>query len=61
VGSGECDNCATPDNELVPVRRVYLRPETWDSPASEQVMADVERWCVSCWSQYPNVVVDETN
>jgi hypothetical protein len=54
----ECDNCAIADADLIAVRRVYLIPAAWDTPASQQVVADVEHWCVSCWSQYPNEPVD---
>jgi hypothetical protein len=53
-----CENCATPDEELVLVRRVYVTPESWDTPASEQVVEIPELWCISCLSQYPHDVVD---
>jgi hypothetical protein len=53
-----CENCATPDEELVLVRRVYVTPESWDTPASEQVLETPELWCISCLSQYPHDVVD---
>jgi hypothetical protein len=48
-----CENCGIPDDELVAVRRVYLRSEEWDRPASHTVVPEVERWCISCASQYP--------
>jgi hypothetical protein len=54
-----CDNCGFPDDELVPVRRVYLVPPSWDTPGSEMVVAETERWCVSCVSQYPCEVVSD--
>ncbi len=53
-----CENCATPDDELVLVRRVYVTPERWDTPGSEQVVDMPELWCISCLSQYPHDVVD---
>lgn len=53
-----CENCAIADDELVLVRRVYLTPETWDSPGSRQVLDEPEFWCVSCLSQYPHEPVD---
>jgi hypothetical protein len=28
-----CENCAFPDEELALVRRIYVTPETWDTPA----------------------------
>jgi hypothetical protein len=44
---------------LVLVRRVYVTPESWDTPASEQVVSDAELWCISCLSQYPHQVADD--
>lgn len=55
-----CENCALADEELVLVRRVYVVPETWDTPASHSVVPDPELWCVSCVSQYPCEPADET-
>lgn len=49
-----CDNCARPDAELAPVRRVYVVPEAWDTPGSVTRLDDVEQWCWSCRSQYPH-------
>jgi hypothetical protein len=54
-----CENCAFPDEELALVRRMYVTPETWDQPASTQVVEGTELWCVSCRSQYPNQPVDD--
>ena len=54
-----CENCAYPDEELVLVRRVYVTPETWDTPASHQVVDETELWCVSCRSQYPYELADD--
>jgi hypothetical protein len=54
-----CENCGFEDEELVLVRRVYVVPETWDAPGSEQVVPDAELWCVSCRSQYPHDVADD--
>jgi hypothetical protein len=53
-----CENCATPDHELILVRRVYATPETWDAAGSEQVLDTTELWCISCLSQYPHEVVE---
>jgi len=44
----------TEDDSGLPVRRVYVVPETWDAEASETVVDEVEHWCVSCCSQYPH-------
>ena len=42
-----CDNCGTADDGLSPVHRAYLLPEP-------KVLDEVERWCVSCQTQYPH-------
>ena len=59
MATRECDNCATPDDDLVLVRRVYLVPPSWDTPGSRSVIAEPELWCVSCLSQYPCELVDD--
>ena len=38
----DCENCGTPSVELVRVRRVYLTPESWDTPASRRVLEEPE-------------------
>ena len=54
-----CENCAMADEELVLVRRVYVTPESWDSPdATARLVDETELWCVSCMSQYPHVLAD---
>ena len=50
----DCDNCARDEPELLRVHRVYVVPETWEAPASETVVDEVEHWCVSCCTQYPH-------
>ena len=54
-----CENCARDDEELVVVRRIYVVPESWDTPGSSQTMPGGELWCFSCRSMYPHEVVDE--
>jgi hypothetical protein len=54
-----CENCAFPDEELALVRRIYVKPESWDTPASQQVVEEAELWCVSCRSQYPHELVED--
>lgn len=54
-----CENCGTPDDELIAVRRMYVTPESWDTPASQQLMDEVEMWCLSCASQYPHETVED--
>ena len=53
-----CENCARDDDDLVAVHRVYVIPESWDTPGSSQKVDEVELWCFSCRSQYPHAVVD---
>ena len=52
-GPPACENCAHVDAGLVAVRRVYVTPESWDTPAAELVLDEVEHWCLACVSQYP--------
>lgn len=53
-----CDNCARAADDLASVRRVYVVPEAWDTAGSQTTLDDVERWCMSCRSQYPHEAVD---
>lgn len=53
-----CENCGTPDDELILVRRVYVTPATWDNPGSQEIVEEAELWCISCCSQYPNIPVE---
>ncbi len=56
-----CENCAREDDDLALVNRIYVTPESWDTPASSRTQPDVELWCFSCRSQYPHEPVDETD
>jgi hypothetical protein len=49
-----CQNCARDDDDLVPVTRLYVVPETWDEPGSVTPATGVELWCFSCRTQYPH-------
>lgn len=53
-----CENCARDDDDLVLVRRVYVVPETWDTPGSSSTVNEGELWCFSCRSLYPHEVVE---
>jgi hypothetical protein len=53
-----CENCAREDDELVLVNRVYVVPESWDTPGSATRMDEAELWCYSCRSLYPHEEVD---
>lgn len=52
--SGVCQNCAREDDDLAAVKRLYVEPETWDSPGRVTRTDDVELWCYSCRTQYPH-------
>jgi hypothetical protein len=53
-----CENCARGDDEMALVHRVYVVPETWDTPGSTRTEVGTELWCFSCRSQYPHELVD---
>ncbi len=55
---GACDSCGRPDEDLVEVHRVYLTPESWETPEQVEVLPDVERWCFSCRTHYPHQLVE---
>jgi hypothetical protein len=54
-----CESCGRDDDDLAGVHRVYLTPETWDTPGSSRTEPGVEVWCFSCRSQYPHEPVDD--
>jgi hypothetical protein len=56
--TGTCDSCGRDNEELVEVYRVYVTPETWDTPGRVDVVPDVERWCYVCRAHYPHQLVD---
>ncbi len=50
--TGRCESCGRDDEEVDPVHRVYLDPDTHEPlPHS----GEVERWCASCQVTYPNL------
>jgi hypothetical protein len=49
-----CDSCGREESELVAVHRVYVVPESWDTPGSEKTLTEVEQWCFSCRTHYPH-------
>ena len=54
-----CENCAREDDDLATVYRMYVVPESWDTPGSSTTLDDTELWCFSCRSQYPHQPTDE--
>ena len=57
--TGACDSCGRDADDLEQVHRVYVVPESWDTPASATVEPDVERWCFVCRTHYPHQPLDE--
>ncbi|MDP1819428.1 MAG: hypothetical protein Q8K58_05965 [Acidimicrobiales bacterium] len=54
---GICDSCGFERVEVVPVRRMYVTPEAWDTEENVEVLDDVERWCFPCRTSYPHQVL----
>jgi hypothetical protein len=50
-----CDSCGATEDELFAVRRQYVTPAAWDTPAREVTLDEVEHWCFSCCTHYPHV------
>ena len=40
------------------VHRLYVVPETWDTPGSVTKVDATELWCFSCRSMYPHEEAD---
>lgn len=51
-----CDSCGRDDDDLAPVRRVYVVLGPWDEPGPGRVDVEdgVERWCFPCRTSYPH-------
>ena len=50
-----CDSCGrTGEDDVQPVHRVYVTPESWDSEGKVDVVDEVEQWCFVCRSHYPH-------
>jgi hypothetical protein len=50
-----CDSCGADEAMLYEVRRQYVTPADWDTEGREVTLDEIERWCFSCCTQYPNV------
>ena len=53
-----CDSCGAEEHELHAVHRQYVTPAEWDTPGREVTLDEVERWCYSCLTHYPHVLVE---
>jgi hypothetical protein len=56
---GTCTSCGFEATEVWAVHRVYVTPESWDTPGSERVMDEVEHWCFACLSHYPHELIED--
>ena len=53
-----CENCAREDDDLEVVHRLYVVPESWDTPGSVTKVDESELWCFSCRSLYPHELTE---
>ena len=62
AGPGLCESCGSPEPEeaLEAVHRVYLMTDGEGRVVGERVLDEIEQWCLSCRSLYPNRPAGET-
>ncbi len=53
-----CESCGASGEELTHVRRMYVTPESWDTPGKVEE-GDFEWWCFVCRTHYPHQVPGE--
>ena len=55
-GPSPCESCGSPEpaEALAAVHRVYLMTDGEGGVVGERVLDEVEQWCLSCRSLYPN-------
>ncbi len=53
-----CESCGAVDDQLYAVRRRYVTPAEWDTPARDVTLPDVEQWCFSCCTHYPHELAE---
>jgi hypothetical protein len=53
-----CDSCGRDGEALTAVHRLYVTPESWETPGSVRRVDDVEHWCYACLTHYPHERVD---
>lgn len=54
-----CDSCGAAEEDLYAVHRQYVTPAEWDTPGREVTLDEIERWCYSCLTHYPHVLVGD--
>lgn len=58
---GSCGSCGEQHDDLVAVHRLYVTPESWDTPGEVQRLDEVEWWCFPCRTHYPHEAVRATH
>jgi hypothetical protein len=53
-----CESCGADSDDLTPVHRKYVTPAGEGHATVTRVLDEVERWCVSCRTQYPHEPVE---
>ena len=59
AGSVTCDSCGSVEPRVHAVHRLYVTPADWDTEGREELVPEVERWCVACLASYPHELVDD--
>ncbi len=54
-----CTSCGRDEDELYAVRRRYVTPAEWDTPARDVLLDEIEHWCYVCCTHYPHDPVEE--
>jgi hypothetical protein len=54
-----CESCGATEEVVYAVHRQYVTPAEWDTPAREVTLDEIERWCYSCLTHYPHVLVGD--
>ncbi len=57
VPVGRCESCGDVEVELTLVRRLYVTPESWDTPYRVEP-GGREMWCFVCRTHYPHQELD---
>lgn len=53
VPTGRCESCGDVGVDVLPVRRLYVTPESRDTPHRVE-QAGLETWCFVCRTHYPH-------
>lgn len=56
--TGTCESCGRDEDDLLLVRRLYVTPEAWDTPAKVEE-GGLEMWCFVCRTHYSHEEVEQ--